>query len=105
MHLPILPRIQIKSTSIEIVKGQSVFPSNLNMTHGNGTGHIWTEQPIHISAGTSIFISPFQWNDIVFGDGTLQIEDLNLGSSIGNVYGDFGIGEDVLWVILNRLLN
>lgn len=97
-HLPVLPRIQIRSAAVNIVStGTNVSIPDLNMTHENGSGHLWAVEPIQLSRGAyDILISPFQWNDILMGDGSMRIEDINLDSSMGNLYGDLGIEDDVL---------
>ena len=97
-HLPLLPRLQIRSADIHLFSPDlSVTIPDLNMTHANGSGHLWTVDPIQMVRGEhQILVSPFQWNDILLGDGTMRIDDINLDSSIGNLYGHLGIDDDVL---------
>lgn len=97
-HLPILPRIQIRSASVNVFNTKSsVSIPDLNMTHENGSGHLWTVEPLQITSGEyNILVSPFQWNDILMGDGSMKIDDINLDSSIGNLYGHLGISDDIL---------
>ena len=48
------------------------------MTHSDGSGHLWTVEPIQMVKGEhNILVSPFQWNDILMGDGTMRIDDIN----------------------------
>ena len=96
--VPLLPRIQIRSASVDIINGQnSIQIPDVSFTHNNGRAHFWTDETILVkSKAQTVLISPFQWNNILVDDGNLYIKDINLQSSLGTVYGTVGLEDSLL---------
>ena len=105
--IPDLPRIQIRSAYIHIQNGSQHFVlPDLNLTHKDGTAHIWAEESFKLEMDTqTILFSPFQWNDIQIANGGIRLSDVNLESSMGNLYGEFGVDNSEIFGNLEGVLD
>ncbi len=106
-EIPKLPRIQIRSGSVEVTsKSGSIKIPNINLTHTRGEAQLWIEDNVLIEAGNrTVLISPFQWNDITLENGDAWIQDINVESSIGSMFGTFGIQDGLLQGTIDSALD
>ena len=94
--IPDLPKIQVRSASINITSSDlDVSVPDINFTSAGGDSHLWADEPIILNTAThGLHVSPFQWNDVSIVNDHLEINDINLETSLGNVYGALGIHDD-----------